>query len=321
MSYPKQFIRAVLKANWEEALFKADKLAMAEMLQSFACIDPTDLDELWKNRGQACVKSMPKIELAYRVVKERQMPSQIPKEITASELSDVRAFLSKPRYLKIDEDLTGILPLSGKPITLTESMFEAVALDLNVEVSAIMAVAQVEAGGRKGFATDGRPIIRYELHIFHRLTKGIYYKTHPHLSQPTFKDGNPYHTGKQPDEWVFVYLAMLLRDRAGRRRYSEAWQSTSWGMFQIMGFNYKEAGWSSLESFVADMFKSEEYHLKAFVGFCKEKNLVKYIKDRNWADFAYYYNGPSYKLNKYDEKMEEYYRKIREERIKKGKKP
>lgn len=314
------FIRDVINSRWEDAFFKLGRLQFKEILQSFATLDPIDLDELWKNRGKVCIADLPKVEFAYKIVKNRQIPFPTPKEITQAELADASAFITKPSYLKIDEDLTGILPKAGTPLTLTDAAYEQQASTLGVEVSAIMAVAQVEAGGRKGFA-NGFPIVRYELHVFHRLTNGVYYKTHPHLSQPTFAKGNPYHTGKQIDEWRFIHAAMLLQDGAGRRRYSEAWQSTSWGMFQIMGFNYKLVGWTSVESFVADMFKSEENHLKAFIGFCQKNDLVKYIKDSKWEDFAFRYNGPSYKVNKYHEKMEQAYKKIREERIKQGKRP
>lgn len=305
--YSENFIRSVIARDFKSANSSLQNLAVAEMLQSLAVIDPLDLEEIIKNAESE------KVKFACAVVKDRKIPPKAPNEISNSELNEVKAFISNPKHLKIDKDLTGILPKPvASPGTVTEASFEKVADELKVEVSAIMAVAKVEAGGRKGFASDSRPIIRYELHIFHKMTGGIYYKTHPHLSQPTFKAGNQFHTGKQIDEWRFIHAAMLLRDIGYRRRYSEAWQSTSWGMFQIMGFNFKDVGWNSIEDFVSDMFKSEEYHLKAFVGFCKKNKLVDYIRNRDWKNFAYYYNGPSYKVNKYDEKMAAAYKSIKE---------
>jgi hypothetical protein len=286
----KEFIRSVIGANWNSAVSNLKTLTMTEMLQSLASIDPLDLEEVAKRVDTQ------KTKFACSVVKSRKIPSQIPSEVTKGELDEARRFVALPSHLKIVEDLTGFLPkVNNPPGTLTEGDFEKAAKELNVEVSAIMAVAQVEAGGRKGFASDFRPIIRYELHIFHKMTQGIYHKTHPHLSQPTFKAGNPYHTGKQIDEWRFIHAAMLLRDVSGRRRYSEAWQSASWGMFQVMGINFRDVGWSSIEEFVSDMFKSEENHLKAFIGYCKHKGIIRYIRDRNWDRFAYYYNGTEYK--------------------------
>ena len=89
-----------------------------------------------------------------------------------------------------------------------------------------------------------------------------------------------------------------------------ALQSASWGMFQIMGFNYQACGYSSVESFVEDMFKSESEHLSAFVGFIKKNKLAAALKSKNWATFAAAYNGPGYAENHYDTKMEKAYKKF-----------
>ena len=65
-----------------------------------------------------------------------------------------------------------------------------------------------------------------------------------------------------------------------------ALQSASWGMFQIMGFNYQACGYGSVESFINDMFESESRHLTAFVGFIKKNKLASALKNKSWATFA-----------------------------------
>ncbi|MEE8298899.1 MAG: N-acetylmuramidase domain-containing protein [Thermodesulfobacteriota bacterium] len=39
--------------------------------------------------------------------------------------------------------------------------------------------------------------------------------------------------------------------------------------------------------------------------------MVKILKKRDWANFARRYNGPGYKKNKYDEKLERAYNKYK----------
>ena len=63
---------------------------------------------------------------------------------------------------------------------ISESAFKSAALQLDCEVAAIKAVASVESLGSP-FLSNGQPKILFEAHIFHRLTKGKYSKTHPNI--------------------------------------------------------------------------------------------------------------------------------------------
>lgn len=189
---------------------------------------------------------------------------------------------------------------------LSESDFTKAAEQYKVEAAAIHAVAKVESGGRTGFDTQGRPKILFEAHIFHKLTKGKYDKTYPTLSQPTWEKGKVYYA---LDQWTRMYQAMDLDRNA-------AWESASWGMFQIMGFNHN--GFSSVTEFVVAMFESEAQHLKSFLAFCDDNSLIKALRDKDWATFARTYNGPGYKKNKYDEQMEKAYKKYSAEAAKAG---
>ena len=67
------------------------------------------------------------------------------------------------------EALVGILHVESDSEIIDSkmaSLFEDAAKTLNVEVAAIRAVHQVEAGGRSGFLPDGRAMILFEGHIF-----------------------------------------------------------------------------------------------------------------------------------------------------------
>jgi hypothetical protein len=283
------FIRSVLNRNWRDAFLNLNGVNMYEMLRAIAALDVLDRNELWPQRaGFSSLVNMPRIEYAWNVVTSRKLAATAPGDLAQTgQVDDARNFLRHPAPLQFTNDLTGALPAANPAaVRIADPDFETAAHNIGAEVSAVMAVAQVEAGGRAGFA-GGLPIIRYELHVFHDRTGRIYDRTHPHLSQPTLAASQRYHHGGQANEWSLLLGAMILRDGTGRRRFSEAWQSASWGMFQVMGFNFRMVGASSIGDFVRDMFRSESNHLDAFLSFVRGKHLTGSIRTKNWAAFAH----------------------------------
>ncbi len=188
--------------------------------------------------------------------------------------------------------------------SLTEQNFKDTANLLLVEVAVIKAVAEVESRG-DGFFTDGRPKILFEAHIFGSQTKYKYNDTHPNISCKKW-DKKLYKGGIK--EYDRLNEAIKLDKDA-------ALKSTSWGKFQVMGFNHKICGWDTVQSFVNDMYKDENEHLKAFIGFIRYNKLEKYLQSKEWAKFAKAYNGPAYAQNKYDIKMEKAYEKYKKQLV------
>jgi hypothetical protein len=93
-----------------------------------------------------------------------------------------------------------------------------------------------------------------------------------------------------------------------------AYCSASWGSFQIMGYNYKNLGYNSINEWVTAMNEHEREHLAAFGKFIEMKSisgkkLIDWLQEKNWAKFAEGYNGSGYKKNKYDEKLKAAYNK------------
>jgi hypothetical protein len=182
---------------------------------------------------------------------------------------------------------------------LTDSDYADCATSLSCQVAAVRAVVAVESSGG-GFLPDGRPKILFEAKYFHKLTNGRYDGTHPNISSPVWNK-KLYKGGAR--EWDRLNEAAAL-DRPA------ALQSASWGLFQIMGANYKACGFTSVEDFVAAMEKSEGEQLKAFVNFVKSSKLDGYLRNRNWAAFAKGYNGPGYAKNQYDKRLADAFRKF-----------
>lgn len=180
----------------------------------------------------------------------------------------------------------GNVPVRG----LTYADFQRVAQAILVPVAALQAVVAVEASG-SGFWDDGRPKMRYERHIFHQRTKGRYSNAHPDISNP--KSGGS-KTG--PEEYNRLRAAMQLDEEAGLL-------SASWGLPQIMGFNYQLAGYANVKAMVWAMHQSEAKQLEAMGRFLVNTNITQPMREQNWAQVARLYNGRDYRKNRYDEKL------------------
>jgi LysM repeat protein len=194
------------------------------------------------------------------------------------------------------------LPDSGDARKLVASDFSDAARQLECETAAVRAVAEVESGGRTGFDAAKRPKILFEIHLFRSNTNRRFDRTHPHLSAPYSSPRR--RQSYRKDQWQVIREAFALDPAA-------AVKSASWGMFQVLGSNYRICGWTTVRQFAADMFVSEAQHMRAFLGFCRANNLVRHLRTKNWAAFARGYNGPDYASNAYDTKMANAYRRYR----------
>ncbi|MBO0749449.1 MAG: DUF3380 domain-containing protein [Porphyrobacter sp.] len=182
------------------------------------------------------------------------------------------------------------LEFSGPATPLDDGAIAGAAKKLGCEVAAVRAVIDVESGG--GFLPDGRPKILFERHYFSRLTKGRFDASHPDISNGAW---GGYGAGGAHQYDRLAEAIKCDRDAALR--------SASWGMFQIMGDNYRAAGFADVESYVKAMVSGEPAQLDAFVSFVKKTGLDDELARRDWAGFARGYNGPAYRDNRYDEKL------------------
>lgn len=182
-------------------------------------------------------------------------------------------------------------------VALSEDDIEAAAHLLDVDAAAIRAVVEVESRGA-GFDENSEPVTLFERHVFHRRlpkeTAAELAASHPELCSA--KRGG-YQGGKA--EMARIRRAAKLCGDAGI-----AWESASWGLFQIMGCHWRAMGYASADDFVNAMWKSEGEQLQAFVRFVKiNPSIWRALKDRNWKTFARHYNGPAYAENLYDVKL------------------
>lgn len=185
--------------------------------------------------------------------------------------------------------------------------YAAIATLLDVEEAAVRAVCEIESGGRSGFLPDGRPIILFEGHIFWRELKkrGIdpekYSEAYSDVLFPKW-DKSKYKGGAA--EHNRLERAMALNEEA-------ALCSASWGMFQIMGFNYKLCGYASVHEYVQAIKSDAGNHLLSFARFLKNTGIDQPLRKLDWAGFAVKYNGPGYRQNQYDVKLQQAYMKYK----------
>jgi N-acetylmuramidase/Putative peptidoglycan binding domain len=189
------------------------------------------------------------------------------------------------------------------PRHLTDADIARAADMLGVPIACVRAVNEVESSG-SGFLPDGRPVILFERHVFWgRLQqRGIDPEplslTYPDIVSRS--DG-----GYRGGSAEYVRLASAEQIDAGA-----AYESTSWGAFQVMGKHWRRLGYPSIDDFVARMETNEAEQLDAFVRYiAADAGLLAALMARRWVAFAKGYNGPKYARNLYDAKLAQAYDK------------
>lgn len=156
------------------------------------------------------------------------------------------------------------------------------AIALNCEVVDIRVVANVESKGY-GFDPEDFPKTLFEAHHFSRLTGGKYDQSHPDLSAPNWTIGKKFYKDWRGEKARLARACALDRNAA--------FQSASWGTFQIMGFNFHECGCTDIQEFVNRMCGESNDHLSMFTSLMLSWKLAPALKAHKWEVVADRYNG------------------------------
>jgi hypothetical protein len=180
----------------------------------------------------------------------------------------------------------------------------AVAASLGCEPRQLAAVSKVESAGG-GFQPDGRPKILFERHWVHRRIGkvlawaglGGQFLAHPDPGGYTL-DANK--NGKN-DSWEKLEAVCSVDPVA-------AFESCSWGKFQIMGGHWKALGYPDVFVFAWSMTTGEVAHYRALAAFIRANRLDVALRRLSGdpADciaFAQGYNGKGFRKNAYHEKL------------------
>lgn len=210
---------------------------------------------------------------------------------------------------------TRIIYLGRKRISnsiIQEQDYENAANALGVEVEVVKAIKDVESSG-SGYVFSNHPKILFEGHVFWKQLKNI------HIEPSNHKDSDILYSTWTKDHYKGDVAEYVRLQKARQININAANASASWGLFQIMGNNYKLCGCDSISDFVKRMCMSESEQLMLFVEYIKKRKLHQYLKPDHtgnipWAEFARRYNGAGYEKNKYHIKLKEAYEKYKKQK-------
>ncbi|QNM96386.1 N-acetylmuramidase domain-containing protein [Chitinimonas koreensis] len=183
------------------------------------------------------------------------------------------------------------------PRHLREADLVAAADKLGVPLATVKAINAVESKG-VGFLPGGQPVLLFERPVMYRQLKAA---------------------GHDADALAVQFPNLVSRERGGYAGGATEWhrylsachidpacaiEAASWGAWQVMGYHWRELGYTSAAAFLAEMQTSERAQLDAFVRFVlNDETLLKALRARKWAEVARLYNGPAYRDNDYDGKL------------------
>ncbi len=179
------------------------------------------------------------------------------------------------------------------PKKLTDYDIPRIAHIIEVGEDEIHAVLDVES---RGYGFDENGVIRlFEEHVFYRELPEA-------LRQEAIDSGLAYPKWRQnySDNYERLLQAYELHPEA-------ALMSCSWGLGQIMGFNFRLADYDSVQEMVAHFALGEAPQLEAVVQFIRAANLDDELRAHDWAGFARGYNGKGYRKNRYDTRLKARY--------------
>ncbi len=201
-----------------------------------------------------------------------------------------------------------------KKSKLSEEDFVEAAQTLGCHPGMIEALALKEARG-SAFLPDGRVKILFERHQFHRRLAVVRKPGQTIAGQRALRDQVAM---KHPDicstvrggykgnhhEYPRLTLARSFSDTA-------ALESTSFGLFQVMGFNAVPIGYASVQEFERLMQQDINQHLVALTRFILHTpKALKGIRTQNYPLLAGAYNGPAYRENRYDTDLERLFSQV-----------
>lgn len=179
--------------------------------------------------------------------------------------------------------------------------------ELQVEPAALKAVYEVESKG-DGFLPNGKCIILYEGHIFYRLYEKAYGTTK--VRQIAQQYPSIVYSGWTKQHYLGGAREHQRLDMAKRIHPEIALQSASWGLFQIMGFNYTYADYTNVTQFADAMSRSEHEQFYMGTAFIRgNARMLQALRNKDWHTFARLYNGPGYAANNYHTKLAASYAK------------
>lgn len=194
------------------------------------------------------------------------------------------------------------------------SFIEILTNEFGIEVEIARAFFKIESN-EQAFCQNDNPLIRFEPHVFADPKRLIQFgvnaievpwaaDTKYEMEQKWFALGFRHGTDCSTNYYEYSNL-----DFACQINEELAYQSTSIGIAQIMGFNCNMVGYSTAKQMFLEFMKSEESQIKGFFKFIEKRSggkLLEALREKDFITAARYYNGVGNE-QKYGAKLEKYY--------------
>lgn len=182
---------------------------------------------------------------------------------------------------------------------------KAAAKEMNLEPEAMLALVEVESGGKAYTRIDEKdlPLIRWEGHYFYKLLSGAKRAEAVRKGLAAARYGIVKNTNSQSGRYALLERAKAIDADA-------ALASCSWGVGQVMGANWEWLGYPSVKALVEEAMSGVAGQVTLMARFIDKAGLRDELERHDWAGFARRYNGPSYRTFKYDERMRRAYERI-----------
>lgn len=189
--------------------------------------------------------------------------------------------------------------------TATVAAASSAAERLKIEPAMLLAVAEVESGGKATALVNGadEPLIRWEGHYFdQRLTGAAREQARAEgLASP--KAGAVKNPAAQAARWKLVTRATKIDRQA-------ALESFSIGVGQVMTAHWKRLGFGSVDELIKLARRNVAGQIELMALFIAKESLDDELRRHDFTAFARGYNGPGFKAGGYHLKIADAYRRL-----------
>ncbi len=187
----------------------------------------------------------------------------------------------------------------------TRGAFEKAGRGMGISPALLAAVAEVETGNRAFALVEDRrePLIRFEGHYFDRRLAGDARDRARATGLADPRAGAVRNPATQADRWRMLERAIRIDRRA-------AYESTSWGLGQVMGAHWQWLGFTDIDALVARARSGPSGQIELMARYIGRAGLLDALSRHDWKTFARGYNGPGYAANSYDRKLGAAYQRL-----------
>lgn len=182
---------------------------------------------------------------------------------------------------------------AGDQRPLTKIDFIRVAEEYDVEPWKLQGLALQEVPNGNGFDVNGRLVAVPELHIWTSRTAHAYDKKYPEFFQDGYippgkvRAGHPYRVNNEK-RWGNYIGSMAAID------FDRALESTSWGAFQFMGFNWrklKSPAYENVFEVVKYLYSNQRAQLDVACRLLIADGGFEALRKGDWTTFGRVQNG------------------------------